>query len=694
MRLLALASVVFFSLALGPVVAQQKATPPDLKGKSVKQVFDELLPKMDTQAAQQQWQSICFALSAPGNEVQRAEACKLMAEKLDAKTPNPARVWLLKQLERIGREECVDAVTGVLDDKDDLVRDGAIRCLANNPAAPATARLLARLPNATGKDRVGIVNALGLRRDASALSSIAKELANSDAPVAIAAARSLGKLATPDAAKALAASRSKAQGELRLAISDAWLLCADKRLQEGKTAEAAAIYQELNKPEEARPTRLAALQGLLRTAGDQAGTMVLDILGKDDAGARAIAIGQIENLSAAALKPLAASIDKLSVGNQVLVLNAIAARGDKSQLPVALAAAQSTNEPVKRAGIQALGRLGDAAVVPQLLTTLFAGGNLGGTAAESLVQLASDGVNEKLTAALEAEKSSARMAALIGVLERRKTAAAVPVLLKAAASDDAALRASAFSGLRNLAEPKHVPEMVLALVKTAKGKERDQAELAVVAVCGQIAEPAKRAEPVLAMINNGAKAHKPALLPLVGRLGGPDARKVVNEALAASEPQLHEAAVVALCNWPDQSVSDDLLKLLQTAKEPERFQPPLVALIRVNTFLSADRTNEDKLASLAVLKKAMELAKTDEQRKLILEGIGFIRHLETFRFVLPYLDNKELAQSACKAVVEVAHSKPVREPNKAEFDKALDRVMAMCKDKALVDRARQYKLGQ
>ena len=90
----------------------------------------------------------------------------------------------------------------------------------------------------------------------------------------------------------------------------------------------------------------------------------------------------------------------------------------------------------------------------------------------------------------------------------------------------------------------------------------------------------------------------------------------------------------------------------------------------------------------------MELAKEADQRKLILEGIGFIRHLDTFRYVLPYLDNKELAQSACKAVVEVAHSKPVREPNKAEFDKALDRVIAMSKDKALIDRARQYKSGQ
>ena len=44
-----------------------------------------------------------------------------------------------------------------------------------------------------------------------------------------------------------------------------------------------------------------------------------------------------------------------------------------------------------------------------------------------------------------------------------------------------------------------------------------------------------------------------------------------------------------------------------------------------------------------------------------------------------------------KGVVELAHSKMLREPNKEEFARALDRVIALCKDKSLVDRAKQYK---
>jgi hypothetical protein len=152
--------------------------------------------------------------------------------------------------------------------------------------------------------------------------------------------------------------------------------------------------------------------------------------------------------------------------------------------------------------------------------------------------------------------------------------------------------------------------------------------------------------------------------------------------------------VIGICNWPDLSANDDLLKLAQGAKEPGQRLLALRAVIRLNSVQQADRTNEEKLAMLGALKKAMELATRDDDRKAVLEGIGFVRHIDTFRYVLPYLDNKDLAQSACKAVVELAHSKPLREANKADFDKALDRVISMCKDKNLVDRARQYKLGQ
>ncbi|MBA4191429.1 MAG: hypothetical protein C0467_25905 [Planctomycetaceae bacterium] len=676
------------------------AAPPDLKGKTLAETFTELLPaigKPDT-AAQQRWQEICFALGAPGNEKPRVEACTLMAAKLDDKTPKPARLWLLAQLQRIGNEESVDAVAAVLDDPDHEVREAAVRALANNASPKATTKLTDRLAKLTGpsldkggtKFKVGLLNALGHRGDAAAVGLIAKNL-NMDSGIAeVAAAQALGRIPGDEALKALTAARSIARGAVRAAVADSLITHGDRLLKAGKTDDAAAIYKELNTKDEAKPVRLAALRGQIQSSGDKAGEMILGTLTGTDASASAIAVGQIENLSAGALKTLAASLDKLPVPSRVSVITAIAARGDKSQLPIALAAAKDADASVKRAGVLALGRLGDASAVELLLDLMSSKDAVAGVATESLAALPAEGVNEKLLSVLEAEKTPTRTVALIGILERRKAAIAVPALLKAAAGTDAGVRTAAFSGLKSLATPEHLPGMIAAFLKTEKGKDRDPAELAIVAVAVQNANAEKRAEPVLAAIKDTAKDRAADLFPLLGRIGGPEVRKVIREALVSTDPATHDAAIIAICNWPDVSANEDLLALAEKSKVDAEKLRSLQALIRVNTVL-IERTPEERLAALAVMKKAMELASRDDERKAILEGLGNVRHIDTLHFVVPYLDQPALAQAACKGIVELAHSKMLREPNKAEFAKVLDRVIATTKDKGLAERAKGYK---
>ncbi len=675
------------------------AAPPDLGGKTLEQTFTELLPAIGKpdNAAQQKWQDICFAIGAPGNEKLRAEACTLMAAKLDEKTPKPARLWLLAQLQRIGNEESVEGVAAVLTDSDHEVREAAVRALANNVSPKATTKLTERLAKMTGpsldmgstKFKIGLLNALGRRGDAAAVDLIAKNL-DGTGPGEVAAAQALGWIPGPEAAKALAAARAGAKGAVRTAIADSQIAHADRLLKAGKTADAAAIYKELNTAEETKPIRLAALRGTIQSSGDKAGELILGILTGTDAAASAIAVGQIENLPAGALKALAARIEDLPVSSRVLVITAIAARGDRSQLPVAVAAATANDPSVKRAGVLALGRLGDASSVELLLDLMSGKDAVAGVAAESLASLPAEGVNEKLLSVLDAEKTPARTVALLNVLERRRATAAVPALLKAAAGTDAGVRIAAFNGLKSLATPEHLPGMIAALLKTEKAKDRDQAEQAIVAVALQIANAEKRAEPVLAAIKDTAKDRAADLLPVLGRIGGPDARKVVREALSSSDAALHDAAIVAICNWPDVSANEDLLALAEKSKVDGEKLRSLQALIRVNTVL-VERTPEERVAALGVMKKAMELATRDDERRAILEGLGNVRHIDTLHFVVPYLDQPALAQAACKGIVDLAHSKMLRDPNKAEFVKVLDRVIATTKDKNLAERAKGYK---
>jgi len=90
----------------------------------------------------------------------------------------------------------------------------------------------------------------------------------------------------------------------------------------------------------------------------------------------------------------------------------------------------------------------------------------------------------------------------------------------------------------------------------------------------------------------------------------------------------------------------------------------------------------------------MELASSEQQKALVLKRASAILSLETLRFVAPYMDQPEFAQVACKTVVELAHHKELRQPNKAEFDKALDKVIALSKDPVVLLRARRYQKDQ
>jgi hypothetical protein len=97
---------------------------------------------------------------------------------------------------------------------------------------------------------------------------------------------------------------------------------------------------------------------------------------------------------------------------------------------------------------------------------------------------------------------------------------------------------------------------------------------------------------------------------------------------------------------------------------------------------------------LDLVKRTMALCTTDAERARLLERVNAIRTVETFRFVVPYLDQPALAPAACKSVVELAHHRSLRDAHKAEFMAALDRVIATTQDAELVERAGRYKEGK
>ena len=497
----------------------------------------------------------------------------------------------------------------------------------------------------------------------------------------------MGKIGTPECAQALAAAADKIPAAARPTFCDGYLLCADRLAAAGKAAEAHAIYQRFAKPAEARAVRQAAFHGLLCTAGDKKEELVVALLTTGDADARAIASGHLGSLSSGALCTLVGKMAGLPTRPQAALLTALAAHGEKSALPAVLEATKSQEPAVRLAAFEALAQLGDASAVPALIAAMTTENpGAAALARRSLVWLKDPAAEERIMAALEnAEVSRAE---LIGVLAERQCKAAVPVFLKAAAGADEDSRNRAVAALARLAGPSDVPAMLGLVLKTRKGVDRDNVEKAVMLVCQRIPDPEKRADAVLAAAGEDDSA-KSELLPLLGRIGGRKSLEAIRAAIDGKDAQINEAGVRALCNWPDATVADELLRIAKSAAQDTHRQWALRAFVRVIALPS----ETPPAAKLALLKQAMPMAARDEDRTLILERAAAVRTLETLRFVAPYLDQPALAQAACKTIVELAHHKDLREPNKAEFNPALEKVIAVCKDRQLVDRAKRYRQG-
>jgi HEAT repeat protein/uncharacterized protein (DUF1778 family) len=427
--------------------------------------------------------------------------------------------------------------------------------------------------------------------------------------------------------------------------------------------------------------------------------MTVELVSRDDADFRAIGLDRIRHAAKgeAATGKFAALLAKLPAERQIELIGALGDRGDKAAIPAITALLVASQEPaVRAAAVQGLGVLGSGTEVAVLKRSLAAAEPEKSAARRALTILRGDDAVKQIVEAAEFGEPGLRPV-FIDILAERRARSALPALVKTTGDADGAVRSAAMRALGKLGGPDQVAGMVTGLLKAAAGGERDQAERAVVAVCTQNTGKEKSADVFLAAFKAAGDADRDTLLPALGRIGGPAAMAIVDGLINDPDPAKRQFGLKALTRWPDATVAPRLLDLLAKATDQDKDQGQgerdmlLSALIRIAPLPDNKLNDKQKLELLA---KTMQLCQKDEDRARVLERANAIRTVETFRFVLPYLDNPALAEPACKSVVELAHHQKLRDGNKDEFMKALDKVISTTKNAELVERASRYKEGK
>jgi len=188
----------------------------------------------------------------PGREAQRKELVAAMLARLSKSDDLNERVFLLRQLATIGREESVPVLTSLISDRDPILREYALRALERNPTADALEAIIAALGGADSPEwRVALINGLGNRRDGSAVSALSRWMTDPDESVAIAAILAAGNTGSPRAAELLggemlAAVVGWAKAARRAVVERACLLCADHLVRSGAKNAARPLFEAVH----------------------------------------------------------------------------------------------------------------------------------------------------------------------------------------------------------------------------------------------------------------------------------------------------------------------------------------------------------------------------------------------------------------------------------------------------------------
>jgi len=604
-----------------------------------------------------------------------------MAALLTSPDATPAaRIFVCGQLADIATEKQAEAINGLLANQPH-VADAALRALERIPGATVDRILRDALGTLEGQLKIGVVRALGARRDRAATEPLIAMLAGADETLAGAAADALGRIGGDAAARALQQALARTKGRLRTEVAAASLTCAERLLADDQHASAAALYTQLSGAAETEQVRMAALRGTVRSNSEQGIGAVCAALTSGDPALESMALQLVPEVSGtAATERLAQCVAKTSGPVQALLLGALAARRDVAARGAVQAAVSSEDPAVRLAAINALGTLGDETSVKTLVDRTMAGAATaeGRAARNSLVHLRGPRINEVLTGLLSQDVAG-RQAELIRILAARNAVSSLAALEKAAEATDGTVRKEAWKALGSLARTPNAAAL-LELLLRVRDEERDEAEKAVAAVLRRPDRTDLRA--VLQKLETvEAPAARGSLIRLVSAVGDDSALPALRKAVQSGDAGLRDAAVRGLAAWPTPTPFEDLVNLARTAPESVHRVLALRAAIRLSSEAKG-RTPEQMTGWLTEL---MQLAGVTAEQKAVLAELGQCPTLGALRLAQKYLADPELATEAGVAVTQIASA--LRDTHRDQVLAALQQLLAGNRDTAIAARA-------
>lgn len=595
-----------------------------------------------------------------------ANADAALKQKLEARfseilasgAPLDAKRFIGRELAVMGTAASVPVLAGLLADAN--TADFALRALGGIPGAEAQAALQEAAKSLPDAMKLGAITELGRRGNPGAVPVLAELVKAGDMAVAQAAVYALGRIGGDAACEIVHGALPNASAELKNALLDGCLNCAAAEGEKGL-----AIYEALLAEGQPGHVRAAALAGLIKASPAGAQNRIVAALSEADMELVHVAAGFVRDQNTlpgtSATRAVAGLLDKADAAKKIMLLEALADRGDSAAGAAVIKAAEDADPAVSLAAIKALGRVGNASCTESLLTkALTVESDIRRTAKASLSTLPGNGVDAELVRLSRKGTADVRVEAIRALTERRATGMKRDLLSMAG---DAEVQSEVFKAMQAMGDEKDLSALFALLEKAKDQAGRDPVEGAIGAICMRIVKEDERADAVLDKLKSVSNPDlKAAYLRILGGIPTAKSLEALRKAAQDKNPALRLTAIAKLGNWPDAAPLEDLKGIAVAPKSEEERGAALKGYIRLLRM-----ANNRPVAELVTrYAEVFTLAKNDSERKTALAGLAGVPSLKALEMAQQQQADAAVAGEAGNAALKTAQAISGVYPGKAK----------------------------
>jgi len=589
-----------------------------------------------------------YAATQSGREAWRKMAAEAYAEALNRVPDAYNKMFLIYQLQTVGKDESVPVLATYLNDE--KLSGPAARALARIGSSTAGEALLQAFSQATAANQGYIAEALGMAKYQKAAPALEQTATSDNLNLRKISLCALSEIAVPSSASVLASAAQKADYTYDKTDATAFYLTYLAHLAaNGSAALAEKAALDLLKPTIPTATRSAALK-VYSDSRKQAGVpLLVQAMSSNDAEYRAAALKLGQAYLDKGTSLWVAALKKTKPEVQAEIIRMLGRAKASAALPTVLNSLKSKDTQVKMAAIWATGQLGGTSALTNLLPVLkTASTDEVQTLKGTLLTLPGAGLPAQLATALPTLPAAAQPA-VIEVLAARQATDLLPAVLPLLKSTNPAVKSAAFTALKSLATANDLPTLYTLLNTVDNPQEIVAVQNALSESIKAVGDSNTQSTLLLTQMNTAPAERRPHYLDVLASVGGTKALHAVVTAYTTGNGATKKAAIAALSAWADASAAPELLAISKKTKDADELNASLMGYLA--TLGKSSKTPVNKVI---MLREAMDAATTTDQKVSILNELAKYKTFNALLFAGKYLDDAAVQQAAARAVSSIA----------------------------------------